>query len=145
MTTTEPNWDPPAPDRQYFRHVTTGDRGYIVRRDGKDVIRLDRPMQEIIKAKNENEWKEDEYGSTVLRTQVAMVAFAADRAACTLVGLHAESRVTWAELTDKQRAAFTVGGPQKDASPVRVAIYLSILAGLKPFTRDAGEGDPYKR
>lgn len=143
-TTTEPNWDPPAPDREYFRHQGTGDRGYIVRRDGKTMIRLDRPMQEILKPKND-EWQADEYGSTVLREQVAMVAFAADRAACTLVGLHAESRVGWMELTDKQRNAFTVGGPPKDASPIRVALYLSILAGLKPFTRDAGEGDPYKR
>src|SRR5262245_19057305 len=91
------DFDPPAHEREYFRQASSGDRGYLVRRDGKDCIRLDRPEQELIFPLS-GQWKRDEYGSLYLHDQIAQVAFNADRGMCALLGLHAESRLQWREL-----------------------------------------------
>lgn len=150
MTTTiksEPvkpaEWDPAVPDREYFREGKNGDRGYLVRRNGVDCIRLDRPMEEILKPKTD-QWVRDEYGSLLLKSQITSVAFAADRAMCAFVGLHQESRVTWQDLTDKQRIEFTANGPPAGASVMRRKVYEAIFESLKPFTRDV-PGDSYNR
>lgn len=135
MTTSNAlDWDPPPPDREWFRHESRGDRGYLVRRGGKDVIRLDRPMQELLEPLT-GQWKRDEYGSLFLPEQVARVAFQADRGACALVGLHVESRKGWHDITDKERTDFIRNGPPANAHATRRLVYEAIFKALEPYTR----------
>lgn len=138
MTTTEPtpahDWDPPPGEREYFRDHGRGDRGYLVRREGKDCIRLDRPEQELV-VPFTGSWKRDEFGSLYLSDQIAQVAFHADRGVCALVGLHAESRKQWRELSDKERIHFIRRGPPDGAHPLRRLVYESIFEAAKPYTR----------
>ena len=129
-----PDWDPAPPDREWYRNTSTGDRGYRVRRGGQDLIRLDRPMQELVSGLTDA-WKPDEYGSLFLPEQIARVAFMADRGVCSLVGLHQESRVTWADISDKDRTEFIRLGPKATAHPARKLVHAAIFAAMKPFTR----------
>lgn len=130
-----PDWDPKPADREWWRHSQTGDRGYRVRRNGKDMVRLDRP-EELLQTLVENgQWVRDEYGSLFVPEQIARVAFAADRAMCVLVGLHAESRTVWQDLPDKVRHSFVAHGPPKSAHPARRRLYDAIVEALQPDTR----------
>lgn len=134
-TSSAPDFDPIPPDREWFRHETRGDRGYRVRRNGKDMIRLDRPMQELLEPLT-GQWKRDEYGSLFLHEQISRVAFQADRGMCALVGLHPESRVTWQDLPDKQRTEFIRNGPPEEAHPARRVVYEAIFKALEPYTTE---------
>ena len=129
-------FDPQPADRQWYRSVSTGDRGYLVRRDGKDVIRLDRPMQELLFPKTDD-WKEDIYGSLLLESQAAAIAFAADREVCRAVGLHLESRRGWQDLTDAERIKFLKDGPPRTGHSLRGIVYDAITVAMKPHVRDA--------
>lgn len=133
-TSSAPDWDPLPAEREYFRNGKQGDRGYLVRRQGKDVIRLDRPNQEILYPKSPD-WIADEYGTLLLESQVAHIAFAADRAACAAAGLFADSRKSWQDLSDRERIKFMADGPPR-THPVRGVVYDAIMLATKPFVRD---------
>lgn len=134
-TTTEAaEWDPFPADREWFRNRQTGDRGYLVRRSGKTVIRLDRPAQELIFAKSDD-WIADEYGSLLLESQAAAVAFAADREVCRAVGLHIESRRGWHDLSDQERIKFLTDGPPRKGHALRGVVYDAIRVAMKPYVR----------
>jgi hypothetical protein len=127
------DWDPPIADREYFRHSSSGDRGYKVRRGGKEMIRLDRPMQEIILPLIESTWRPDEYGSKLLPMAAAMIAYAADREILRAHGRHAEARKTWQDLKDQERQKWLAQGPGKDPGcPLRQEIYRAISKALGP-------------
>lgn len=128
-----PDWDPLPGEREWYRHSTTGDRGYRVRREGKDAIRLDRPEQELIQSMHG--WTRDEYGSMFVREQIARIAFAADRAVCGVVGDHAIARQVWHDLREQDRVKFVAKGPPDGAHPMRRLIYNAIATATKPFTR----------
>jgi hypothetical protein len=128
-------FDPQPADRQWYRSVSTGDRGYLVKRDGKDVIRLDRPMQEVLFPKT-NDWIEDVYGSLLLETQAAAIAFAADREVCRAVGLHLESRRGWQDLSDAERIKFLKDGPPRTSHALRGIVYDAVTVAMKPHVRE---------
>ena len=129
-----PDHDPLASERVYFRSKATGDRGYVVRREGREVIRLDRPMQEIIFPKT-GDWIEDETATLILPMQAVQVAFAADRQACLALGLHGDSRVTWQDLTDAKRIDFAKYGPSDKEHPMREAVYVALRDAMRPYVR----------
>jgi hypothetical protein len=145
MTTkTEPpqDWDPLPAEREWWRHTGTGDRAYRVRRGGRDMVRLDRPHEELLQElpgdpdkATRGQWARDEYGTLYAREQVARVAFMADRGMCSLLGLHAESRLLWQDLPDQVRQAFIATGPPKKGHPLRRHVYEAIVNALKPDTR----------
>ena len=127
------DWDPKPSEREWWRHTHTGDRAYRVRRGGRDMVRLDRPNEELLQELG-SMWSRDEYGSLFVPEQIARVAFMADRGMCSLLGLHMESRLTWQELPEKVRQAFIASGPPK-SSRARRRIYEAIVEAMKPDTR----------
>lgn len=135
------NWEPKAHEREYYRNGNTGDRAYLVRREGVEKMRLDRPEQELLFDVSRNAdgdilgWKRDAEASLYHRSQIARVAFGADRELCSVVGLHGESRKAWQDLTDKQRTEFIAKGPQSVAHPIRNMLYVAILQAMEPHTR----------
>lgn len=125
-------WDPLPSERTYYRHVMTGDRGWLVRREGKDMVKLDRPMQDIVRPANA-EWQQEPARAPMTLAQVAQVMFEADKKLCYWLGLHLEARAEWASLLEEERLEWmeeppTRGGP-------REALWNSIRIALSPYAK----------
>lgn len=124
--------DPKPADRKWYRHTMTGDRGYLVVREGKEWIKYDRPNQEILRPLHE--WVPDREVRPLTAYQVAMVQWSADTAVALALGLHQRVKRTWDSLTDEQRMAFMKTGPQN--SPERAAVWAFIKEALRPYADD---------
>lgn len=125
-------WDPGPDERTFYRSSSDGQRGYMVRRGGKDVIRLDRPMEEILRPFNESQWTPDEERRPMSIAQVAQVAWAADRKVCLYTGKPELARTDWLDMREAQRIAWIKEGPPGD---IRQLLFKTIMATLQPFTR----------
>jgi hypothetical protein len=122
------HWDPADHERSYYRHVMTGDLGWMVRRDGKDCIRLDRPNQEIVKPFREQEWIPEHEHRPITRLQLVQIAYEADRKLCFFLGLHADARKEWASMREQDRLRWAQHGP--GAGPGRQLLFTRIMAAL---------------
>lgn len=116
-------WDPKEGSRSWYRNAATGDRGYVVRRDGKAMIRLDRPHQEILKRLDET-WIEEDATRPLSPIHIARICFEADRALCAALGDMQKARADWQKLTDHQRQAWITQGPARPAQ--RAVLYSAI-------------------
>jgi hypothetical protein len=129
----ELNWDPAKAQREYVRNVTTGELGWFVRRDGKRMVKLDRPNQEILRRHIENEWVEEDPSRPMSDIHVSRIAFEADRELCRTLGLHLHAKREWAKLTEPERKMFLGDGPKEP--PARVALFKAIKAGIGGFVK----------
>lgn len=125
--------DPPESQRVYYRHKATGDKAYLVTRDGQKHIKYDRPYDPTTMLFREADWVLDAHPEPFSLGQVIQVAFATDRALCQLLGLHLEAKKGWQALSDKERASFMLLGPQEPE--IRVKVYKALKKMLEPFTR----------
>lgn len=117
--------------RQMYRSVWDGELGEKVVKEGKEYIRLNRPAQELLRPYNPNDWKieADEYPLTP--NQVGAICWAADKALCKALGLHAEARKEFINLRDEDRLAWSEHGPsskQVEEHPARGALFDTIKA-----------------
>lgn len=124
-------YEPEKRDRIWFRRGLDGQLGYLVRRGGKQMIRLDRPGEEIIKPLNG--WVEDKEHRPMVRMQAAMIAKSADEQLCKMLGLHDKRRRTWDDLTEEQKFLWANEGPQDP--PARAAVWDGIMRALEPYMR----------
>lgn len=127
------DWDPREDQRRWYRHSQTGDRGYLVRRGGKPMVRLDRPNQEILKRLDDN-FIEEDASRPLTPIHVARVCFEADKALCLGLGLMEPARADWSKLTDLQRQAWASKGPTKPSQ--RALLY----AGIRRLMEGASAG-----
>lgn len=126
--------DPEPRDRVWYEHRQTGDRGWMVRRDGKDWIRLDRgPRVERLQPVNPAAWRQVNDYRPMTEHQLAQVAFEADRKLCFFLGQHERSRKEWESLSDKARIRYVKEGPGGDH---RQVLYDAIM-GATEYMRDA--------
>lgn len=130
---TPDHWDPKPNERQYYRSTDTGDLGWLVRREGKDRIRLDRANQEIIRPFDDGKWIEDREWRPFSRTQVSKLLFEIDRQMCLLLGLHKEAKRDWLSLKDADRIEWMKSGP--GPGNLRAKVYEAVLAELKDYSR----------
>lgn len=129
-----PDWDPEPGQRELVRDVRTGDLGWFVRRGGKKCVKLDRPGQDIVRVYREAEWKAEESNAPLARITAGRVAFEADRALCSALGLHAHAKRSWQTLGDAERQLFGTRGPKQPSA--RVELHKAVMAALEPFVRD---------
>lgn len=127
------DYDPPRERRKYYRHASTGDLAYLVRRGGKDCIKFDRPFDPTVMPYREAEWREEPHAEPMGRAQAVQVAFDADKRLCLYLGLPMKAKVEWANLNDKERTAWLANGPQDP--PARKELYAAIIRALEPYTR----------
>lgn len=127
-----PEWDPEPRERVYYRNTMTGDRGYLVRRGGRDVIRLDRPNEEIIHTLSPAQWRVDKEHRPLTDMQLAQVAYAADERLCFFLGEHDPSRKDWIDLSDKERIRWMRKGAPPDPR-VRQVLWHKIMETLRPI------------
>lgn len=136
VTITEPdepeeNWDPSPAERTYYRRKTDHQLGWMVRREGKDCIRLDRAAQDLIE-KLDGKWELHENRRPLGIGNLAQICFEADKALCRFLGMQKEARANWVDLSDDMRIAWMRKGPVRD--PLRRALYVAIKAALGDFT-----------
>ena len=128
---TPDHWDPKPDERTLYRDKQTGDLGYLVRRNGRDLIRLDRPGQEIIR-KLEDFDEENEFRPYNLH-QVATLAFESDKLLAKMQGNHTESRREWMSQPEHERIRFMQHGPKEGG--LRGELFAAIMGVLKPHAR----------
>lgn len=119
-------------EKQWFRHATTGDRGYLVERNGEQFIRYDRPGEEMLRKYNEQQWLPDRDKRPFARYHVGLVQYEADSKLCFFLGMYDRTRKKWESLTDEERKKWMEHGPQK--TPSRAAVWAAIKAALEPYT-----------
>lgn len=129
-------WDPTPAERTYYRSAKDGQRAYLVRRNGKDMLRLDRPMEEIlhpIDLENSPEWRPDVTTPPLTPHAIAAVAFAADRALCKATGVQLKSHQTeWLSMKEQARIDWMNEGPK--TGDIRDDLYDAIMGTLRPLT-----------
>jgi hypothetical protein len=122
------NSDPLKDARVYYRHNQTGDRGFLVTREGREAIRRDRPAIDDYTFELKDWNKEAPETARYSDLQIAMVQFEADRKLCWAIGLADLSKREWVDMTEKQRLAWLKTGP---ASPTRAGLYKAIGEHLR--------------
>jgi hypothetical protein len=127
------DFDPRPEQRELVRSASTGELGWLVRRSGESMVRLDRPNQEILKRYVAGEWLPEVPQRPLARQQLARVAFEADRELCRSLGAYAHALRTWSRMDDHQRKVWAEKGP--DSPAARVTLYKSIMAGMDSYTR----------
>lgn len=131
MTELPANWSPKNEDqRRYYRDAQTGDRGYLVKRDGKRCIQLDRPNQEIIRRLDDN-WLEEDATRPITPIAAARIYFEADKALCAALGDQEKGRSDWAKLTDAQRHLWMTEGPKRPMQ--RAVLYKGLVKLMEPY------------
>lgn len=126
-------WDPAESERIWYRDIQKGDLGYLVRRNGKTMVRLDRPMEDLVRPFRKNVWQADKEHRPITRHQVAKVAFEADKALCKVLGLHDKARREWQDLPEDMRIAWVEKGPEDRLERTRV--YRGMMAALSPYMK----------
>lgn len=125
------NFDPDPGRRIWVQSSVTGDVGWLVRRDGQERVRLDRPNQEIVVDFNGN-WTQIVEHRRIAHSQLVRVAFEADRELMRLLGHHDKARKEFRDLGEKQLAAWIEEGPKEP--PIRALLYRSIMDTLTEHT-----------
>jgi hypothetical protein len=126
------DYEPELEERLFYRSRATGDKGFIVKRDGRLYVKLDRPNQEILRVYAEQDWIPAFDIRPLTRMALGQVAFEADRKLCFFLGLHEKSRREWLSLSDDQRIRWIKYGPVEKE---RRLLWESILKGLEGLTQ----------
>lgn len=121
--------DPKPSDRVYYRHLETGDRGYLVEREGRPAIKWDRPFAGDTSFELTRWKKEDDAVPLFSAHQVAMVAFAADKECCRALGIVDIAQRQWLDLSEKQRRDWMKDGPKAKLGPRR-ELYEAIVKAI---------------
>lgn len=120
----DPNWEPRDGERAWYRHSGSGNRGYLCRRNGKQMIRLDRPMDPMaIEPFSSAVWLLDREDRPLTALQTTRIAYDADQALCKALGLYAK-RKEWLMLDEKMRIAWKKKGPKEP--DIRAKLYKAV-------------------
>jgi hypothetical protein len=129
------NVEPEQKDRIYYRHVKTGELAYVVIRDGRNMLKTNRPSApeyyDLPPDTTGGQWYLDKERRALNGAQVAMIAYAADSVLTRCIS-HQQPK-EWATLTDEQRRVFTAHGPPKNQVE-RYNLYSTIVESLKEIT-----------
>jgi hypothetical protein len=121
--------DPPPAKRVYYRHLETGDRGFLVERDGLPAIRWDRAMSADTTHQLDRWKKEVDEAPLFSAHQIAMIAFVADKEVCRALGQVDIAQRVWIDLTEKQRRDWMLSGPKAKVGPRR-DVYEALVKAL---------------
>ena len=113
--------------RNYYRHTTTGDRGYLVVEDGQTRIRLDRPG-EVVSKKLDSNWEPETEKRPLLRYHLWKLTFEADRELCKALGQHSVARGDWLDMSDQERISWGTRGPRGE---VRRKLFDAIVKAME--------------
>lgn len=124
--------DPPKHERKYYRHVETGDRGYLIFVDGDIVMKYDRGPQAPWTEWKKEKWVEDEQILPMSEMQVAEIAYLTVGRYNYYAGNHAKARRKWESLREEERIHWMKKGPD---DPQARKWYDAVMACGKEFHR----------
>jgi len=127
------DWDPAEDARVYYRDTQTGDLGWLVKRGGKTMVKLDRPMQDLVRPFRKTVWQADAQHRPLTKHQVTRVAFEADKMLCLALGMHSKAKAEWESLTDQQRIEWVEQGPSDRVE--RVRLYRGVMSAMAPLMK----------
>lgn len=125
------DWDPKPDERTYYRSGQDGQRAYLVKRGGKDMLRLDRPMEELLRSLDAS-WQPDHRAYAFTEYQVAQVAHEAHRSLCRLLGKYQDAEKDWLSLKEQDRIKWMEVGPE--SGDIRDDLYDAIMGTLRQTT-----------
>jgi hypothetical protein len=134
------DFDPLEEDRVYVRNIVNGNLGWLVRRDGREMVRLDRPMEEILFPMvrlpdgEPKDWAQESRPRAIGPGVAARIAFEAHRALCAALGKHMKAKAEWLSLSENARHDFITKGP-RNGTPIEVKLWDAIL---KVLAEDSG-------
>lgn len=117
---------------EYFRHRQTGERGYLVQRDGEVMIKMDTGPQGAEKRFVRHFWVPDAEHRPLTRTEIGRVLYESDIAVCRM--LHIEQgrrRPEWGLLSHDKQQKWALEGPKE---PRRRAAWAALLEVFLPYT-----------
>ena len=127
------HWDPKEHERTYYRSMSSGELGWMVRREGVDCIKLDRPAQEIVQRYDPAKWAPEAAHRPLTKYQLAQIAFEADKRLCFFTGRHDLARREWLSMKEEDRIRFTQLGP--GLGPGRRELFKAVMAALERFAQ----------
>jgi len=99
---------------RWFRHRETGDKGFLVEVDGKQMIQYDRgPHVKQQVDYRESQWEEQVDIRVLTPAQLGRLAYECDRALCDIARLVQRTPKAWMDLRDGEREAWTKNGPPR--------------------------------
>jgi hypothetical protein len=120
--------DPPLGDRVYYRSNVTGERGFLVTRNGEQRVKMDRPGEELTR-RLDTEWKSERVPVSMTDMQKVQVAWATDQVFCRVLGNRAANKKEWLSMSPDERISFLENGPGDSGR--RDALFLAIMGALK--------------
>lgn len=133
------DWDPDKDKREYYRHALTGDLAWLVKRGGREHMKMDRPDFDHTvavyrdDAGNIKGWVPEKEPAPLLSQQAAIIAFEADRALGRYTGDRSKAK-SWIDLREEDRRKWIEDGPTCPPGPRR-DLYRAIVKALGPHTR----------
>lgn len=123
------------PGKAILRNVHTGDRGYLVRIDGKERVRDENHARTLRDwPYTKGDWVEDNEARPLNRIAVSMVAFEADKQLCRMSGEPGQAYRDWANLRPEEKIRWRDHGPQ--GNPLRQKVFQAIFAALAADTQE---------
>lgn len=113
------------PKPRFVRSANDGQLGRLEEHDGKLMVRLDRPGENIWQVYSANNWLEEPEERPLGVAQVARIAYFADRELRLAQGEFASSVKDWLSLQEDARAKWIASGPPK-SSELRRMLYCAI-------------------
>lgn len=111
---------------RWYRSTVTGERGRLTTQEGRAFVKLDNPSQVQLRPIGP-EWVEETEARPLQRAAVAQVAFAADVALCTALGITVRKKL-WHELSQEEKKQWLILPP---LNPARRVLYRAIEEALK--------------
>lgn len=121
-------------EREYYRSNVTGDLGYLVERDGKSWVKLDRSGPEVLKEFSEGLWAEELHRAPLNQQQLGKLAYEFDQLLCRTLGRGQEANRDWIAMQNEEKATWMTIGPCD--SGIRDALFDAVLRVLKEYTEE---------
>ena len=122
--------EPKKLERVWYRHTTTGERGWKVRRDGKTKVRRDLgPEIDQCLPFNKRDWAPMKELRPLTGHHLGEISYSADRVL--VKALDGRSPPEWLNLSDTQKIDFKDNGPPADAEPERMEVFRVIQKALE--------------
>jgi hypothetical protein len=119
--------------KEWYHHVTSGQRGWLVEKDGEKFIRIDNPRDPSLRPFSPSTWILDRDIRPLLRHHCAEVAFVACMRLRRVLG-DASFRKEWRDLTTEKRIEFAKQGLSDDPE-IAHRIRELIMRELEPLSK----------
>lgn len=116
------HWDPEEKDKIWYRSSFDGQLGWFVKRDGRPLIKLDRPgPREMLKPFTKRDWIECADPRELSDVHLGEITFEADKVLCRILGKYELAYRNWSTLPQPEKKTWISMGPRDNAK--RIMLY----------------------